>query len=86
MTKDDLKSKAMKLSWSDLRDLWDAIDENDKEGFREWEGKGNAFEYLIIRAFELSSKAVQVRNPNQHQQQAFNSFAASLHSLSILSN
>jgi hypothetical protein len=50
-------SRISALGWSDLRNLWDAIEHRDTPG---WE-PGRAFEYLVLRACQLDG--AQVRWP-----------------------
>jgi hypothetical protein len=56
-TPEEYESKIKKLEWKGLQKLWKAIKSRDTTG---WDS-GKAFEYLILRAFELDE--AQVRWP-----------------------
>ncbi len=43
------------LQWKDLRSLWEKIEERNTPG---WDS-GKAFEYLILRAFQLDEAEVR---------------------------
>ncbi|HEV3438665.1 MAG TPA: hypothetical protein VG122_14970 [Gemmata sp.] len=61
-TPKELEAKIKRLRWPGLRSLWSAIKNGDTPG---WEA-GEAFEYLVLRAFELENSAtepVSVRYP-----------------------
>ncbi|MEM7530917.1 MAG: restriction endonuclease [Chloroflexota bacterium] len=51
----EYREKIQSCQWSDLRALWQQIENRDTP---EWE-PGKAFEYLVIRAFELDGAEVR---------------------------
>ena len=61
-TPKELETKIKRLRWPGLKNLWSAIKKGDTPG---WEA-GKAFEYLVLRAFELehtTREPVSVRYP-----------------------
>lgn len=54
-TEAEYREKIQALDLSDLQDLWKRIEARDTKP--DWE-PGKAFEYLILRAFELEGAAV----------------------------
>lgn len=52
---DDFAERVCRLGWSDLRDLWQRILLGTAD---EWPS-GKAFEYLVLRAFELDGAVVR---------------------------
>ena len=60
-TRAELEEAIRALNWADLLKLWNAIKHGDTPG---WE-PGKAFEYLVIRAFELDKHETdkEVRYP-----------------------
>jgi hypothetical protein len=55
MTDPEYEQQISTYGWLQLNDLWQAIDVKDTPGW----SKGKAFEYLIVRAFELSGAKVR---------------------------
>ncbi|UKB80336.1 restriction endonuclease [Chryseobacterium sp. MEBOG07] len=55
MTEIEYTNKIRALNWDELKDLWQEIIDNDTP---EWES-GKAFEYLVIRMFELDGLEVK---------------------------
>lgn len=54
-TSEEYVVKIQQLAWSELRDLWERIKNRDTPG---WDG-GKAFEYLVLRAFQLNGADVR---------------------------
>jgi hypothetical protein len=54
-TAEEYEARIRKLRWPGLQKLWEAIKQRDTPG---WEA-GKAFEYLILRAFELDGARVR---------------------------
>ena len=54
-TSEEYETRIRALDWAGLADFWEAINRRDTPG---WE-PGRAFEYLIIRAFELDGAEVR---------------------------
>ncbi|MNK74239.1 hypothetical protein D3C87_937470 [compost metagenome] len=57
MTEEKYAAKAKTLTWDELRDLWQEILANNTP---DWDS-GKAFEYLVVRMFELDN--VEVKYP-----------------------
>jgi hypothetical protein len=55
MTPDECRACIQALDWEGLRVLWRQIQEGDTPG---WD-RGSAFEYLVLRAFELDGAVVR---------------------------
>jgi hypothetical protein len=53
-SKEEYEARIAQCDWSDLLDLWDAIEARDTPGW----GPGKAFEYLVLRAFQLEGAEV----------------------------
>jgi hypothetical protein len=54
-TREDYEAKIQSLDWAGLRDLWERIKIRDTPG---WDA-GKAFEYLVLRAFQLDGAVVR---------------------------
>lgn len=54
-TTEERKAKIATYQWADLRTLWEAVQNKDTPG---WE-PGLAFEYLILRVFELDGGTIR---------------------------
>jgi hypothetical protein len=54
-TTEEYEAASARLRWPGLRKLWDAVKDRETPG---WEA-GKAFEYLILRAFELDGARVR---------------------------
>lgn len=54
-TRDEYEAMIQPLGWPELLNLWDRVKERDTPG---WDG-GKAFEYLVIRAFQLGGAEVR---------------------------
>src|SRR5438132_10079733 len=54
-TPEEYEAKIKKVGWPGLQKLWNAVKARDTPG---WD-KGQAFEYLILRAFELDKGKVR---------------------------
>jgi len=69
MTDQEYKQKISTYEWKQLDKLWQAISKKNTHG---WD-KGKAFEYLVVRAFELSGANVRypysVREDGQEVEQ-----------------
>jgi hypothetical protein len=52
---DDYQARIAGMGWGDLSRLWEGINARDTPG---WE-PGKAFEYLVLRAFELDGAEVK---------------------------
>lgn len=53
-TEEEYRNKILEYKWDDLKGLWEAIKVDDTPG---WE-PGKAFEYLVLRAFQLEGSYV----------------------------
>jgi hypothetical protein len=51
----EYEARVRKLKWPGVRNLWTAVKDGDTPGW----GAGKAFEYLILRAFELNKAEVR---------------------------
>jgi hypothetical protein len=51
----EYENKIQLMHWAELRSLWDNIEQRDTVG---WE-PGKAFEYLVLRAFQLDGADVK---------------------------
>src|SRR5438046_170576 len=54
-TAEEYEARIKKLRWPGLQKLWESITRRDTPGW----GAGKAFEYLILRAFELDGARVR---------------------------
>jgi len=61
-TAEQYESIIASLQWDGLRALWDNIKKRNTPG---WE-QGKAFEYLVIRAFQLDGAEVKLERETSH--------------------
>ena len=66
-TADEYEAKIKMRSWDGLWDLWEAVKRRETPG---WDA-GKAFEYVILRAFDLNGAQVRWPYPVSHMDQKY---------------